>query len=126
MLVPRIFLLISLLAVGLYSQAPPSAPPQQPNTVTIRPRITASQPGIPEVKVVANRKRVPVGDEVTFKLSPASVLNDPWFKVTLFYGDKSQNVMQRGQTEAVHVYQRTGDYTYSILVVPVGGCAKPT
>lgn len=126
MRVPRILLLISLLTAGLFSQALQSVPAQQPNIVTIRPRVANSQPGIPEVKVAANRKRVPVGDEVTFKLSPASVLNDPCFKVTLFYGDKSQNVMQRGQTEAVHIYQNSGDYTYSILVAPVGGCAKPT
>src|SRR2546423_6394945 len=126
MRVARILLLLSLLVVGLYSQASPSAPAQQPNIVTIRSRKTNSQPGIPEVTAGANRKRVPVGDEVTFKLSPASVLNDPCYKVTLFYGDKSQHVMQRGQTEAVHTYQNSGDYTYSILVAPVGGCAKPT
>ena len=125
MRIPRILLLISLIAGGLCSQAPRPGLAQQPGTVSIRPRTAAQQPGVPTVQAVANRRRVPVGDEVTFKLSPPSVLNDPCYKVTLYYGDKSQDVMQRGQTQAVHSYQNRGDYTYSILVSPVGGCAAP-
>src|SRR2546423_1452990 len=125
MRVARILLLLSLLAVGLYSQGSPSAPAQQPNTVTIRPRRTASQPGVPDVKAVADRTRIPVGDKVTFTLSPASVIKDPCYQVTLIFGDDSRQIMRQPQT--VHVYQASGNYTYSILVRPVGGCgAKPT
>src|ERR1041384_1124468 len=129
MRVTRILLLISLLGVGLYSQAPTSA--QQPNTVTIRPRTATSQPGNPEVKAVADRTRVAVGDKVTFTLSPASVIKDPCYQVTLFFGDKDdrqimrRQIMQQPQT--VHIYQAGGNYTYSILVKPVAGCrATPT
>ena len=127
MRVPRILLLLSVLTVGLYSQAPPSAPAQQPNTVTIRPRSTSSPRGIPEVKAVADRTRIPVGDKVTFTLSPASVIKDRCYQVTLFFGDDAREIMRQPQT--VHIYQASGNYTYSILVRPVGGCgatAKPT
>src|SRR5438067_2226831 len=114
MRVPRILLLISLLAVGLYSQAPQSAPAQQPNTVTIRPRSTTSQRGIPEVKADADQTRIPVGDKVTFTLSPASVIKDPCYQVTLFFGDNDRQIMRQPQT--VHIYESSGNYTYSILV----------
>src|SRR5437764_3708481 len=120
MRVPRILLLISLLAVGLYFQAPQSAPAQQPNIVTIRSRSATSQTGMLEVKVVADRTRVPVGDEVTFTLSPASVIKDPCYQVTLFFGDGSRQVAR--QAQIVYPYQASGNYTYSILVRPVGGC----
>jgi len=126
MRVTRILLLISLLAVGLYSQASPSAPAQQPNTVTIRPRVANSQPGIPEVKVVADRTRIPVGDQVRFTLSPASVIKDPCYQVTLFFGDKDNRQVGRReimrQPQTVHTYDASGNYTYSILVRPVAGC----
>src|ERR1041385_7174327 len=125
LLVPRILLLMSLLAVGLHSQAPQSAPPQQPNTVTIRPRRTSSPPGIPEVTASADRMRVPVGDKVIFTLSPASIIKDPCYQVTLLFGDKSQQLMR--QPQIVHIYQQSGNYVYSILVQPTGKCtATPT
>src|SRR5256885_16122294 len=125
MRVPPILLLISLLGVGLYSQASPSVPAQQSNIVTIRSRSTTSQRGIPEVTATADRTRVPVGDKVTFTLSPASVIKDPCYQVTLFFGDDARQIMRQPQT--VHPYQFSGNYTYSILVRPVAGCgAKPT
>jgi PKD domain len=127
MRVPRILLLISLLAAGLSSQALLSVPAQQPNIVTIRPRRTASQPGVPEVKAEADPARVSVGEKVTFTLSPASVIKDPCYQVTLFFGDKDSQIMRQPQT--VHSYQSGGNYTYSILVRPVAKCgttATPT
>src|SRR5437763_17120128 len=125
MRVPRILLLISLLAVGLYSQLPPSAYAQQADAVTIRSRSTSSRRGVPDVKAVADRTRIPVGDKVTFTLSPASVIKDPCYQVTLFFGDGSRQVAR--QAQIVYPYQASGNYTYSILVRPVGGCgATPT
>jgi PKD repeat protein len=118
--IPRILLFISLLAVGLYSQAPRSAPAQQPNTVTIRPRRTSSPPGIPEVTAAADRTRIPVGDKVTFTLSPAKLVNDSCYQVTLFFGDGAQQVAR--QAQIVHIYQASGNYVYSILVQPTGKC----
>ena len=130
MRVLRILLPISLLTVGLYSQAPPSAPAQQPNTVTIRPRVASSQTGIPEVKAVADRTRIPVGDKVRFTLSPASIIEDRCYQVTLFFGDKDDHqvmrreIMRKPQTD--HTYDASGTYTYSILVRPVAGCGATT
>src|SRR2546421_1016842 len=122
MRVPRILLLISLLSIGLYSQAPASAPAQKPDTVTIRPRSTTPPRGIPEVKAEADRTRVPVGDKVTFTLSPANVIKDPCYQVTLFFGDNDRQIMRQPQT--VHPYQASGNYTYSILVQATGKCTS--
>ena len=116
MRIPAPFLLISLLALVLYAQRAQPTPGQQPGTVNVRPRVTANQPGMPEVKVTADRNRVPLGDEVTFTLSPARVLTDPRYKVTLFFGDGGRQVMRQPQT--IHPYKAAGTFTYSILVEP--------
>lgn len=91
---------------------------QSPGIVNVRPRFTAVQPGVPSVTVTVDRKRVPLGDEVTFTLTPASVVLDPRYIVTIFFGDgTSQRVRQ---TEIVYLYRATGTYTYSILVKSAG------
>ena len=87
---------------------------QSPGAVNVRPRVTTPQPGIPAVKVTVDRKRVPLGDEVTFTLAPASVVLNPRFIVTLFFGDRNQRRVS--QTQIVYRYEATGTYTYSILV----------
>jgi PKD repeat protein len=87
---------------------------QSPRIVNIRPRVTAAQPGIPTVKVTVDRNRVPLGDEVTFTLTPASVVLDPRYIVTIYFGDgTSQRVRQN---PIVYTYSAPGTYTYSILV----------
>lgn len=87
---------------------------QSPATVNVRPRVTASQPGTPTVKVAVDRKRVPLGDEVTFTLTPASLVLNPRYIVTISFGDGNQQRVR--QTEIVYLYKATGTYTYSILV----------
>lgn len=87
---------------------------QSPGTVSLRPRFTQAQPGVPTVKVTVDRRRVPLGDEVTFTLTPASVVLDPRYIVTLFFGDRTSQRVR--QTEIVYVYSAAGTYTYSILV----------
>lgn len=87
---------------------------QSPGTVNVRPRFTQAQPGVPTVKVTVDRRRVPLGDEVTFTLTPASVVLDPRYIVTLFFGDRTSQRVR--QTEIVYVYSAAGTYTYSILV----------
>lgn len=106
-------LLIGLLACGLafYARMAPAA--QQPGTVTVRP-LRASQPGVPEVKVTVDRNRVPVGSEVVFALSPARVVADSRYRVTLFFGDGQRQVVR--QAKVSHVYLQAGTYTYSVLV----------
>lgn len=91
---------------------------QSPQTVNVRPRIATPQPGVPTVKVTVDRNRVPLGDLVTFTLTPASVVMNSRYKVTLYFGDGAHQVMR--QTELDHLYRKPGDYTYSILVEPSG------
>jgi PKD domain len=89
---------------------------QSPSMVNIRPRVTSPQPGLPTVKVTVDRKRVPLGDEVTFTLAPASVVLDSHYVITIYFGDGIQQRVR--QTEIVYLYRATGTYTYSILVKP--------
>jgi hypothetical protein len=95
---------------------------QQPGTVNVRPRVVTAQPGIPSVKVNVDRNRVPLGDEVTFTLAPASLIRNPRFTVTIYFGDKDYfgnlEKQEVHQTEIVHLYTASGNYTYSVLVKP--------
>ncbi|MGZ8847833.1 MAG: PKD domain-containing protein, partial [Pyrinomonadaceae bacterium] len=87
---------------------------QQAGTVNVRPRVASAQSGMPEVKATVNRNKVPVGEEVTFTLSPARIVTDPRYRVTLFFGDGKRQVMR--QAKITHPYPKAGTYTYSILV----------
>jgi hypothetical protein len=87
---------------------------QAPQTVNVRPRVATSQPGIPTVKATVDRSRVPLGELVTFTLSPASVVLDPRYTVTIFFGDRQQERIL--QTRINHLYTTSGTFTYSILV----------
>ena len=111
---PR-FLLLLLCLVVLCEAA---GSQQQSPTVTLRPRAVASPPGIPQVRVKADKQRVPLGTKVTFSLSPASVVND--HLVTLYFGDGQREVMSGPQT--VHVYEAVGNYTYAVDVKPRHRC----
>lgn len=98
------------------------APQQSPRIVNVRPRVQAAQPGVPTVKVTVDRNRVPLGDDVTFTLTPASVVLNPRYIVTIYFGDgASQRVRQ---TEIVYLYRAAGNYTYSILVESAGPPAQ--
>jgi PKD repeat protein len=57
-------------------------------------------------------------------LSPAHVVTDSRYKVTLFFGDNGKQVMREPQK--VHLYTKPGNYTYSILVEPSSQQPKPT
>ena len=108
-LLPLLCLVVLCEAVG--SQ-------QQPPTVNLRPSSVASPPGTPQVRVRADKQRVPRGTRVTFTLSPASVLTD--YAVTLYFGDGQQQVMTGPQ--ATHPYEAVGTYTYSVDVKPRQRC----
>lgn len=114
-------LIIALLAVGL---SLPAVIGQQPGTVNIRPRVVTAQPGVPAVRVAVDRNRVPLGDEVTFTLAPPSLVGNPRFTVTIYFGDGAQTEMH--QTETVHLYRASGYYTYSVLVKPSTSPSDPT
>jgi hypothetical protein len=91
-----------------------SRPPDQSSySVNVRPRV-AKTPGVPTVKVTPDRNRVPLGEWVTFTLTPASVVRNSRYGVTLYFGDGARQVMR--QTEISHLYCKPGNYTYSILV----------
>jgi hypothetical protein len=87
---------------------------QSPQTVNVRPRVATPQAGIPTVKATADRRRVPLGELVTFTLSPASVVLDLHYTVTIFFGDGQQE--RTRQTKITHFYFTSGTFTYSILV----------
>jgi hypothetical protein len=114
-------LTISLLAVV---SCCPTVIGQEPGTVNIRPRVVTAQPGVPSVRVNVDRNRVPLGDEVTFTLAPASLVRNPRFIVTIYFGDGAQEEMH--QTEIVHLYTASGNYTYSVLVKPSPPPQDPT
>jgi hypothetical protein len=109
------FLLLVLCLVVLCEAVGSQQPPP---TVNLRPSAAASPPGTPQVRVRADRQRVPRGTKVTFTLSPASVLTD--YVVTLYFGDRQQQVMTGPQ--ATHVYEAVGDYTYAVDVKPRHSC----
>jgi hypothetical protein len=95
---------------------------QSPQTVNVRPRVATPQPGVPTVKVTVDRHRVPLGDLVTFTLTPASIVTtSSGYKVTLYFGDREHQVMSQSVID--HLYRKPGDFTYSILVEP---SAQPT
>lgn len=108
-LLPLLCLVVLCEAVG--SQ-------QQPPTVNLRSSSVASPPGTPQVRVKADKERVPLGTSVTFTLSPASAVTD--YVVTLYFGDRQRQVMTSPQ--ATHVYQSVGNYTYSVDVKPRQRC----
>ena len=109
-LLPLLCLVVLCEAVG--SQQPPP-------TVNLRSGAVASPPGTPQVRVRADKQRVPRGTKVTFTLSPASVLSD--YVVTLHFGDRQQKVVMKGP-QASHVYDEVGNYTYSVDVKPRQRC----
>src|SRR5438132_4088731 len=121
-------LLISLVIASIVAVllAPPATAvmTQQPGTVSLRPRVTSSPPGVPQVKVAVDHQRVLLGDEVRFTLSPAGVIYNPQLRVTLYFGDGSQQEMH--QTEAVHLYRSAGNYVYAVLVKPVDLSSGPS
>ena len=124
MTISRSLVIAGLLVAGLCLSPAKFTRAQPGQTVSVRPRLTANQPGMPEVKATVDRNRVPLGDEVTFTLSPANVLTDPRYKVTLFFGDDGKQVMR--EPRKVHLYTKPGNYTYSILVEPSSQQPKPT
>ncbi|HWP53576.1 MAG TPA: PKD domain-containing protein [Pyrinomonadaceae bacterium] len=107
-------LLIGLFASGLSFYIGIASLAQQPGSVTVRPRVTATQPGVPEVTASVDRSRVPPGSEVTFTLAPARVVADSRYRITLFFGDGKRQVVR--QSKVAHSYLQSGTYTYSVLV----------
>lgn len=108
--------LLSLLCLVVLCEAVGSQ--QQPPAVNLRPSSVALPPGTPQVRVRADKQRVPRGTKVTFTLSPASVVTD--YAVTLYFGDRQKEVMTGPQ--ATHVYDDVGTYTYSVDVKPRQRC----
>ena len=108
-LLPLLCLVVLCEAAG--SQQPPA-------TVNLRSGSVAAPPGTPQVRVQADKQRVPRGTKVTFTLSPASVLTE--YAVTLYFGDRQRQVMTGPQ--ATHVYEAVGTYTYSVDIKPRQRC----
>lgn len=101
---------ISLLAL-LFCASVTAA---QARFVNLRPGSISAGSNVPVVKVSVDRQRVPVGMQVAFTVTPASIVTNPLYSVTLYFGDGQQQVLK--QAETVHPYGAVGTYTYSILV----------
>ena len=106
---PRFLLVLISVFVCL-----PVAGQQPTPTVNLRPRATVTDPNLPSVRVNADKQRVPLGTQVNFSLSPANIVGDRRYVVTLYFGDGQQQVMRQAAT--THLYQAVGNYTYSIAV----------
>jgi PKD repeat protein len=105
--------LLTLALLAVISNLP-TAFAQQPGAVNVRPRVTTSAPSLPIVNVNVDRQRVPLGDLVTFTLSPASIVLNPQYIVTLYFGDGGKT--QDRKTTIVHFYRFAGNYRYSVSV----------
>ncbi len=84
--------------------------PSSSDTVNIQP--TA---GGGAVIVSVTKSRVRVGELVTFTLTPAKIVNDPRFKVTVDFGDGTR--LNTRQVVVTHRYRATGHYTVRASVV---------
>ena len=105
--------LLTLALLAVISNLP-TAPAQQPGSVNVRSRVTTPTPGLPVVDVNVDRQRVPLGEPVTFTLSPANVVLNPQYIVTLDFGDGRKT--QERKTTIVHLYRFPGNYRYSVSV----------
>ncbi len=94
---------------------------QSPQTVNVRPGVTVrgctQQPGVPPVKATVDRSRVPLGELVTFTLSPAKIVLDPSYTIIIIFGDGEEERI-RDKTWISHPYTTTGTFTYCVLVKP--------
>ena len=104
---PRLLIVSLLVTLSL-----PTALGQQPGTVNVRQRVVTPAAGLPTVNVTVDRNRVPVNYEVTFTLSPAAVVTNPAYTITLQFGDGTQT--QTHATQVIHPYRFPGNYRYSI------------
>jgi hypothetical protein len=87
---------------------------QSPRDVTVRPRVSTAEPGIPSVTVTVDRRAVPLGELVTFSFSPVKVVLDPRYSVIISFGDGKH--LRITQPQVDHLYTKTGTFTYSLLV----------
>ena len=83
---------------------------QSPQTVNVRPRVATPL-------VTVDRNHVPLGELVTFTLTPAGVAMSSGSKVTIYFGDGEHRLIQN---RIDWLYGNPGNYTYSILVEPSG------
>lgn len=94
------------------------------DTVNVRPRVATSQPGIPAVTIAVDRARVPLGEEVTFTVGPASVVRNRQFTITLDFGDGQRQ--RASETQVVYLYRNTGDYTATVSIAPTNQISIPS
>ncbi|HKP37376.1 MAG TPA: PKD domain-containing protein [Pyrinomonadaceae bacterium] len=66
------------------------------------------------MQITVDRRRVPLGEIVTFTLSPANVVRSSLYNVMLNFGDGKQQPVRA--TEVTHLYRAVGTYFYSVKV----------
>jgi hypothetical protein len=98
---------------AIYQQQKPDT--SQEGTVNIQPIAGTTSRGVSAVVVTVDRSRVRVGDTVRFTLSPASLVTNPRYSITIDFGDGTRQ--QTGRTEIVHRYRAAGYYKVHASVV---------
>ncbi|HMG72727.1 MAG TPA: PKD domain-containing protein, partial [Pyrinomonadaceae bacterium] len=101
---------------------------QFPQTENVRPRVALTgckrSGEQPLVTAKVDRRRVPLGELVTFTLSPAKIVLDPHYTVIIIFGDEKEERIS--QTTRDHLYTKTGTFTYCVLVKPPERPTTPT
>lgn len=98
---------------AIYQQQKPDT--SQEGTVVIQTRAGTPLRGVSAVGVTVDRSRVRVGDTVRFTLTPASVVTNPLYKVTIDFGDGTR--IHTNRTEVVYRYRADGNYKVYAAVV---------
>jgi PKD repeat protein len=91
--------------------------PQDPRSVTIQPAAGGTSRGGPAVIVSVDKKRVRIGETVRFTLTPASLVTNPQYSVTIDFGDGTRREIK--QASIPYQYRATGHYkVFASVVAP--------
>lgn len=90
--------------------------PQDPRSVTIQPAAGGTSRG-PAVIVSVDKKRVRIGETVRFTLTPANLVTNPQYSVTIDFGDGRRREVN--QASISYQYRATGHYkVFASVVAP--------
>lgn len=98
---------------AIYQQQEPAT--RQEGTVNIQATTGGTSRGVPPVVVTVDKGRVRVGETVRFTLTPASLVTNPRYSVTIDFGDGT--LRETNRTEIEYRYRATGYYKVYASVV---------
>ena len=91
-------------------------PPSQEGTVSIQPSVGRSSTGAPLVIVSVDKNRVRIGEMVRFTITPAGVVINPKYRVSIDFGDGVRRQIDR--PEVTYRYRAKGHYTVYASALP--------